>query len=50
MTFVSGDIYQGEYRNNVFHGKGYYKYRNGANYTGDFIGKTMINTYTAKKN
>ena len=35
-TFITGDIYNGEYKDGKPHGKGEYSWKNGSYYIGEF--------------
>jgi len=37
MTFVNGDFYSGDFKNDLRNGKGEYVWKDGSKYVGDFI-------------
>ena len=37
LYYANGDIYQGQFKNDKFHGKGYYRSALGITYEGDYV-------------
>ena len=48
INYQNGDVYIGEWANNLFHGKGFYIFQNGERYEGDLVNgsKTGIGIYS----
>lgn len=41
MLFPNDDVYEGEFKNNVFHGKGKYFWNEGDVFEGEFVNGKM---------